>query len=104
MFASPIILLSTHWPDRRPELVTGLFLTIGNGNVDLFIDKSIHVLFATFQSQAPDPGLGGLKIWGGVSQFCAVNIGFPTMGASFEQRNDQDWSLMHQDFLSLNIF
>ena len=26
------------------------------------LDKSIHVLFATFQSQAPDPGLGGLKI------------------------------------------
>ena len=38
------------------------------------IDKSIHVLFATFQSQAPDPGLGGLIIWGGISQFCAFNI------------------------------
>ena len=25
---------------------------------------------------------GGLKIWWGVSQFCAVNMGFPTMGAS----------------------
>ena len=50
-------------------------------------DKSIHVLFATFQSQAPDPGSGGLKIWGGVSQFCAVNIVFPTMGASFEQKD-----------------
>ena len=42
------------------------------------------MLFATFQSQAPVPGSGGLKILGGVSQFCAVNIGFPTMGASFE--------------------
>ena len=43
-----------------------------------------------FQSQAPDPGLGGLKIWGGVSQFCVVNIGFPTMGAGFERRNDKN--------------
>ena len=48
------------------------------------LDKSIHVLFATFQSQAPDPGSGGLKIWRGVSPFCAVKFGFPTMGASFE--------------------
>ena len=51
---------------------------------DSVLDKLIHVLFATFQSQAPDPGSGGLKIWGGVSQFCAFNIGFPTMSTSFE--------------------
>ena len=70
----------------------------------LTLDKSIHMLFATFQSRAPDPGSGGLKILGGVSQFCAVNIGFPTVGASFERRNDQDWSLMHRDFLSVKIF
>ena len=31
---------------------------------------------------------GGLKNQGKISQFCAVNIRFPTMGARFERRND----------------
>ena len=62
------------------------------------------MLFAKFQSQAQDPGSGGLKIRGGVSQFCAANMGFPTMGASFERRNDQDWTPMYRAILSVNIF
>ena len=44
--------------------------------------------FLKFQSQAPDPGLGGLKIGGRIYQFCAITTGFPTIGASFERRND----------------
>ena len=49
------------------------------------------MLFATFQSEAPDPGLESQRIWEGVSQFCTINISFPTiMGASFEPRNDQN--------------
>ena len=70
----------------------------------ILLDKSIHLLFATFQSQSPDPGLGGLKIWGGISQFCAVNIGFPTMDTSFEQRNEWNLTIIHRDFLSINKF
>ena len=38
-------------------------------------------LFAPFQSQAPDPKLGVLKIQGKISQFCVVNINFPTIWA-----------------------
>ena len=47
---------------------------------------------------------GVLKNQEKISQFCAVNISFPTMGASFEQKNYWNWTLMHQDFLSVNIF
>ena len=67
-------------PNIYWEVVTDSVLVLDK----IYVDKSIHVLFATFQSQAPDPGLGGLKVWGGVSQFFAINIGFPTMGTSFE--------------------
>ena len=92
----------------HPEWETDFFQNVaeqkGWVKNEYIIGKSIHMLFVTFQSQAPDPGLGGLKIWGGVSQFCAVNISYPSMGASFERRNDQNWTLMHRDFLSINIF
>ena len=82
-------------PNIYWEVVTDSVLVLDK----IYVNKSIHVLFATFQSQAPDPGKRGLKIWGGVSEFCTVN-----MGASFERRNDQNLTLMHQDFLSINIF
>ena len=87
-------------PNIYWEVVTDSVLVLDK----IYVDKSIHVLFATFQSQVSDPGSGGLKIRGGVYQFCASNMGFPTMGASFERRNDQIWTHMHRVILSVNIF
>ena len=49
-----------------------------------------------------------ILIWGvlnqeNISQFCAVVISFPTMGASFMLKNYWIWSIIHRDILSVNI-
>jgi len=49
----------------------------------LFLVRSICLLSAPFQSQAPDPNSGGLKNEEKISQFCAFNVIFPTKSASF---------------------
>ena len=47
---------------------------------------------------------GGLKNQEKISQFCTIAVSFPTIGASFKQKNHQNWTLIHQDFLSVNKF
>ena len=61
-------------------------------------------LCATFESKAPDPNWGGLKNQEKIYQFCAVVISFPTKGASFKPKKYWNWSLIHQDILSVNCF
>ena len=53
-----------------------------------YIDKSNPRALCDISITSSRSWFRGLKIWGGISQFCADNIGFPTMAASFEQRND----------------
>ena len=43
------------------------FLKMGNLKEQIELDKTMNVLFATFQSQAPDPISGDLKIQGKIS-------------------------------------
>ena len=55
---------------------------------ETILDKLMQVLFVTFESQAPDRNLGGLKNQGKISQFFIINISFPIIGVSFEPKND----------------